>query len=62
MNHNPHNLQIGQTVQLDAEHYNSSQVIIKSFTPNYIFAEVFSHNDSPEDSWETMTDRLTPIN
>lgn len=58
MNHNPHNLQPGETVILDKEFRNSSEVIIHEFTPLKMYATVYSM-DKPEDKWQTMTSRLT---
>ena len=54
MNHNKHNLQIGDNAILDSRH----TIRIHGFTPNQMFATV-SSNDV--DTWEVMTLRLRPI-
>jgi len=56
MNHNPQNLEIGETVILDE----NSEVIIKGFSPLklYSFIKTVDYNVS----WEVMTYRLSKIN
>ncbi len=54
MNHNKHNLQIGDDAILDER----STIKIHAFTPNYMFATVSSNE---VDTWEVMTLRLSPI-
>lgn len=64
MDHNKHNLQIGETVMLDNDKANRSEVVIVRMTPNKMFStvrpaalkEVF-----PSDCWDVMTNRLSPI-
>lgn len=58
MNHNKYNLKVGDLVNLDIDFQNTSQVYIKSFTPNKIFATIYVEQD---DTWMVMTNRLTPI-
>jgi hypothetical protein len=60
MNHNKHNLKIGQEVWLDSKYRNKSKVIIHSFTPNQMFAFVLT-DKTLGDMWQVMTNRLTPI-
>lgn len=60
MNHNKHNLIVGQIVWLDEKYANKSRVIIHAFTPNEMYATVHQ-NSSPEYKWQVMTNRLTPI-
>ncbi len=60
MNHNKHNLKEGEMVWLDAEAPNKSQVAIFSFTPNEMFATVYSKVETGG-MWQVMTNRLTPI-
>ena len=59
MNHNPHNLKVGDTVILDEEYNNASEVEIISFTPDELTAFILSPEDG--DRWVVMTSRLTPI-
>lgn len=59
MIHNKHNLRVGQKVLLD-EKYHQSEVVIFAFTPNELFATVYSNNETG-DMWQVMTNRLTPI-
>ena len=64
MNHNKHNLQIGQMVMLDEGYATSSKVIIDRFTPNQMYATVTGADDSGDfvySSWQVMTNRLTPL-
>lgn len=64
MNHNKHNLQVGEKVCLDENYANSSHVIIDGFTPMSMYATVHaagSDPDDPESYWQVMTVRLTPI-
>ena len=61
MNHNKYNLEVGEIVILDAKYNNHSKVIIKSFTDSFIYANVYPIEMTPNDSWKTMTTRLTPI-
>lgn len=60
MNHNKHNLQVGQIVWLDEDLQNKSEVVIFEFTPKEMFATVYSKNETG-DMWQVMTLRLTPI-
>lgn len=60
MNHNPFNLQEGQHVILDKDFNNGSEVVIYMFTPNKMFALIYSAIESG-DMWECMTNRLTPM-
>ena len=62
MNHNPHNLKEMQTVILDKGFAYQSEVIILSMTEKAIFSKVMGLNDSPADSWEVMTSRLSLLN
>lgn len=59
MNHNPYNLQIGQTVILDAGFSNGGEVVIDDFTSLQMYATVHEESD-PQSKWEVMTYRLTP--
>ena len=64
MNHNKHNLQVGDKVILDETYVTSSHVYIDSFTPMSMYATVHaaeSDPDDPESYWQVMTARLTPI-
>lgn len=61
MNHNPHNLRPGDLVTLDSSFNNTSRVVIQQFTPNKLFARVYSPENENE-IWSVMTYRLTPIN
>jgi len=61
MEHNKHNLQLGQDVWLDEKYNNKSVVTIWNFTPNKLYATVYSKDDETKTSWEVMTVRLTPI-
>lgn len=58
-NHNKYNLKEGERVTLDAEYANTSEVTIISFTPLKMYALVKSDEGN---EWETMTNRLTPLN
>lgn len=60
MNHNTHELEVGQTVTVDADHRGGSTVVIAAFTPNQMFATIHPPNH-PNDSWDVMTYRLTPL-
>lgn len=60
MDHNPHKLKEGDTVTLDAQFTNHSEVVIDKFTPLKLHATVYSA-DTPNDKWQVMTGRLTPI-
>lgn len=60
MNHNPHNLNVLDTVILDEEHPNSCLVQIIKMTPNKMFSTVKIPLDKDSNSWSTMTSRLTP--
>jgi len=57
MNWNKYNIQKGDRVILDKGFANSSEVTVIDFTPNYLFATVASDGQN----WDTMTNRLTPI-
>lgn len=59
MNHNPHNLKVGDTVILDEDVDGGFQVVITTFSPNYLFAIVRWIYDG--EYWQVMTNRLTPI-
>jgi hypothetical protein len=61
MNHNKFNLKVGDLVTLDATYRNTSEVYIHSFTPNEMYALVYSKEEEPKTVWQTMTNRLTPI-
>lgn len=63
MNHNPFNLKIGQVVILDKDFNNSSEVVIKSLSPNGMFASISAHDeeDTGDWYWQVMTARLSPI-
>ena len=61
MKHNKFNLKVGDTVILDADSPNGGEVKIHRFTPNELFASVSEPELSEEDSWQTMTSRLTPV-
>ena len=58
-NFNKHNLQPGDIVILDKEFRNSSEVKILSISPNGLFSTVQDPSGEGE-SWDTMTNRLTP--
>jgi hypothetical protein len=58
INHNPHNIQIGDWVILDNNKENPVRVF--SMTTNKLFSEVGNHS-SPIDTWNTMTNRLKPL-
>jgi len=58
LNHNKHNLQREQRVILDEGYANSSEVTIKDFTPNKMFATVKADDGN---EWQVMTNRLTPL-
>lgn len=62
MNHNPHNLKEMQTVILDKGWITASEVIIIFMTEKALYSRVMGLNDSPSDSWEVMTSRLSPLN
>lgn len=53
-----YDFKIGERVWVDEKYRNKSEVIIKSFTPNKMFATVRADNGY---EWQTMTSRLTPI-
>jgi hypothetical protein len=59
MNHNPLNLQPGETVVLDKEFRNTSEVVIQGFTPLKMYATVHKPGE-PDKTWQVMTGRLTP--
>lgn len=59
MNHNKHNLMVGQIVWLDDNYQNKSEVGIFAFTPNEMYATVYAKNET-SDMWQVMTNRLTP--
>ena len=61
MMHNKHDLKVGQIVWLDKKYQNKSKVAIHSFTPNELYATVYTKNETA-DMWQVMTNRLTPIN
>jgi len=57
-NFNKYNLVAGQTVVLDGRY----KVILLSLTkPNGMFSSVYSLDGNPSDAWDTMTNRLTPV-
>jgi predicted acyltransferase (DUF342 family) len=56
MNHNPHNLKVGDTVIIDDGYVNGGEVTIKGFTETEMFALV----ECEDSVWQTMTNRLTP--
>lgn len=58
MNWNKYNFKIEDRVVLDKDFNNSSEVTIKAFTTNKMFATVKSDDG---DEWQTMTTRLSPI-
>lgn len=58
INWNKYNFKTGDRVIIDKGRSNSSEVIIKSFTPNKMFATVKADDG---DEWQTMTSRLSPI-
>jgi hypothetical protein len=60
MNHNKHNLMVGQIVWLDLKYNNKSEVKIFAFTPNEMYTTVHAKNETG-DMWQVMTNRLTPI-
>ena len=60
MNHNKHNLMVGQVVILDANYQNKAEVGIHAFTPNEMYATVYAKNEIGGDMWQVMTNRLTP--
>ena len=60
MNHNKHNLMVGQIVWLDKKYNNKSEVGIFAFTPNEMYATVYAKNETG-DMWQVMTNRLSPI-
>jgi hypothetical protein len=60
MDHNKHNLKVGETVTVDADRRGGSTVVISALSPHHMFARVHPP-DHPNDSWEVMTYRLTPI-
>lgn len=57
LNHNKHNLQVGDVVLADKRNI----VKIISFTPNKMFAMVHPNEGSMAQAWELMTARLTPL-
>jgi hypothetical protein len=57
LNHNPHNLQIGDWVTLDD--HKKHPVKIFGMTKNKMFSEVGNH-ENPMDTWNVMTRRLKP--
>ena len=59
MIHNKHNLKVGDTVILDSDFVNHSEVKIVKFTPMEMYATVHSIEDE-ENIWDVMTYRLTP--
>jgi copper(I)-binding protein len=59
MIHNKHNLKVGDTVILDFDFVNHSEVKIVAFTPKEMYATIHSIDDE-EYTWEVMTYRLTP--
>lgn len=59
-NHNPHDFEVGCQAMLDRGYSNQNVIMIKSFTPNKMFVEVFSKDD-PNVTWRTMTYRLSPL-
>jgi len=58
MNHNPHNLKVGDTVCLD---YRDNVVKIIFLTPNALFAQVTRLDTPAGNSWPVMTNRLKPF-
>jgi len=63
-NHNKYNLEVGQNVILDKTFNNSSMVRILEFTPLFVYATVQQIDENNEligKPWQTMTNRLTPI-
>lgn len=64
MSHNKHNLKPGDRVKLDKGYANSSVVNIVSMTPLMMYSRVVPadiEKPTGDDSWETMTNRLTPL-
>lgn len=57
MNHNPHNLEVGQTCWLDDMYF----VIIKELTTTAMYATVYGADSTPDNTWHVMTARLTPL-
>lgn len=62
MNHNKHNLKVGDVVILDKGARTESEVEIQRFTPNQVYAMItpIQAQDSTI-QWEVMTNRLSPI-
>ncbi len=58
--HNPHNLIIGQRVVLDKGYSNSSEVVIKDFTPMKIITTV-TDGENSSNEWQVLTYRLSPL-
>lgn len=58
MNYNPFELSIGETVLLDEQYANWSIVEIVSFSPSFMYAKI--REPFGEDTWQVMTNRLTP--
>lgn len=64
MEHNKHNIKPGDRVRLDKGYANSSIVRVVSMTPLMMYSRVVPaeiENPKDDDSWETMTNRLTPL-
>lgn len=61
MNHNPYNFQLFDEAILDKGFNNECKVSIRNFTPNKLIATVCCVGETVMDSWEVMTNRLTPI-
>ena len=64
MRNNKHNLKPGDSVRLDKGYANSSIVKIVSMTPHMMYSRVVPveiKDPKEDDMWETMTNRLTPL-
>lgn len=61
MDHNKHNLKVGDTVILDKDFSNGRKVRITGFTPKQLFATVYTIDDPKQTVFEVMTYRLSPV-
>lgn len=61
MIHNRYGFKIGDICIVDAEHPNWNKVKIIRFTPNEMFATIHLVCEDESKTWDTMTNRLSPI-
>ena len=57
---NKFNIGVGDTVILDAKFRGGSKVKVISLTCNHLFAKIYAKDDKDKNSWQVMTNRLTP--